>query len=434
MSAHVWALLVVRRIACDLPDLIRAHSDRLEAIVGNALFPHVLIRELARSTLIAVGTGPEGLEVLNQPKACHVERRHGYSRSGLHDRPERFRIDSMDVIPYWYDPLGRVFDLAGGEIADRATRWIVDEWNFDDDAVLAVDLELRQRRGYDDLYKHHGTNTKLEDLSSYLEWHAMFLVAGELVDDSSYPIVVPDYEDVEDPRMEWLGRYLNPTDGYRIGDLRSAVPLQPWLHVLDRGEGNWRTCEDADFEREVIDGDDIVVSANIEVSHGTVYSGVMVSSALVAQETATALLRSLQDVADFRAYALPDANDHYSRQFDSDEFILRGWLDDYMRETTGLEKHDEARRIDLSHARPSSRFEAWANVPVANPWLLRCVPCRLVKWSDELPNTDRRTRSSHSVGYRLSIARSDLLSYLTFEQMALVLEVSITRNFDDSSH
>ena len=112
---------------------IRDRSWIIE-VADDESFPHVSIRELARRSALtlhrakAVELKPgvaEHLEFVNQPVLTRVEpHQHGASNR-FDDRPgARFRFDSMDTIPYWYEPLGKLFGLSAQDVANKAERWL----------------------------------------------------------------------------------------------------------------------------------------------------------------------------------------------------------------------------------------------------------------------------------------------------------------------
>ncbi len=352
MSAQVWWLATVRRIAKAV-ELTDAQVDRIRRVATNPDWPHALLRELARRTLLDLDLDPDHeLSVSNQPASCQVERRHVYGREGF-ARSERFNFDSMDAIPYWFQEIADIYEIPITDFLQHAEHWVVDELGFDSESVLSADMAWRKRYDYDNFEKRHGSEPMCEDLSTYLEWHVQFLVAGQLAD-AGTPMVVDKDEDSPDPWSRWMDSFINPTGGWWIADLRDPTPLEPRLHRPAPAEETWRDRIDDDFDRELFADDGVVVDSYLDVSYGLLYENCWVKSALVTPQSALALLLACTTTSHDHNWALPEADSYRDNAFDEAGFRLIGWVASRNRESTGLEKHDPLRRIDLSHAVPDA--------------------------------------------------------------------------------
>ncbi len=122
----------------------------------------------------------------NTPLACRYPYESPYWRGGdewdFSREGRRYTFDSMDTMPYWFAPLGRVFHQTAQEVAWRAERWVVDSWGRTDKAWWDDPRELRDERNAMLASTRHGHIPVLENLQHYLEFHAMQCVAGELID------------------------------------------------------------------------------------------------------------------------------------------------------------------------------------------------------------------------------------------------------------
>jgi hypothetical protein len=113
LSARVWVLVTLQRVAAERPDELARHAVRFIAIATDQELPHAQIREIARSA--ALRLHPNDAETANliganRPVACHVDRSRSYdSDDRRRAGPVRYDFDSMDTLPYWYAPLARVF-------------------------------------------------------------------------------------------------------------------------------------------------------------------------------------------------------------------------------------------------------------------------------------------------------------------------------------
>ena len=428
MSAQVWWLAAVRRIARTVK-LTSSQIGRLRAVANSRTWPHALLREHARRTLLDLGSDPgHELSLLNQPASCQMKRRNVYGREG-HERSKRFNFDSLDVIPYWYERIARIFAIPMTDFLQNAERWIVDDLGFDTESVLSADKAWRKRYDYGDLDKRHGSAPSVDDLSTYLEWHAQFLVAGQLAD-AGMPMVVGDYEDSTDPWSEWMDGFINPTGGWLIADLRDPTPLEPRFHQPAPAKETWRDRTDEDFDRELFAENGLVVDSNLEVAYGPLFENCWVNSALVSPQSAVALLLACTTTSHNHNWALPEADSYGDNAHDEPGFRLIGWIAGRSRESTGLEKHDQLRRIDLSHAVPDATFgHVDDQTSEQAVWTLKSATAQLIKWSDS-PGDWKHDRPRYSEGRRTIVDTRELLTYLKAQELDLLLEVTIKRHYE----
>lgn len=126
LSARLWVFILLDRLAREAPKVIYPHFYRIMQEVLEPEIPHILIRHFAQSTAFALlECYPElisdeervKLESINKSPFSQVKiarPRHPVERrKGSKDL--RFTFDSMDTLPYWYEPLGRVFGKSANE-------------------------------------------------------------------------------------------------------------------------------------------------------------------------------------------------------------------------------------------------------------------------------------------------------------------------------
>ena len=441
MSAQVWVLIALRRLAVDNPESVSRFAPRLSRIATNREWPHALLREIARSTLSELPSDPtvpsaahhSTLAFVNQPTACKTSRRNLVPQDRERDEDVGFRFNQMDTVPYWFAPLGRVFGIATSEVESQAERWVVDELGYDETTVRVDRPTLRDRYRYQDIYNDHGSQPRVENLRTYLEWHAMFLVAGALVD-SDTPIVVPNYESPDDPWSRWLTGFLDLTGRLWISDQREPVPPRRHLHVLDPSRETWRDVSSADFDREVLDGDTLVVSASIDRSHGSLYEHLFLDSALLTPESARSLVSCLQNAPNPYSNPLPTDDDQHGVEINEPGFQLLGWLTDLDHEGGRLEEHDPLRRIRFRTVVPGQAFRNLiASTYSANEWQTSTHtlpgPVTVLRWSDE--PADRRTpaRPRYTAGRQTLVCIPELLTFLSNVGKDLIIKVVVSRHF-----
>jgi hypothetical protein len=360
------------------------------------------------------------------------------SRPRFDERPSpRFHFDAMDTLPYWYGPLAQVFNLPLEQVIDRAEKWIVDYLGFTNELV-ADDRATRGRKlEWGDTSNRQGSEPRTEDLQTYLEYHAMQLVAGQLLDEG-IPVARGWPDDLVDPWREWIRSHIDASEVGWIVDLRSPTPLRPETYGAIASRRDWRDRTEDDFLRELrIDreGEQMVASSRIETWVSDRWSSVQVASALVSPRTATALMRALQS-ADVHSYQLPEeyTGEHfYDGGIDEDGFQMLPWLLHEQREEAGLEEHDPLRRISLSYTRPGAVFLEHFSARTHREGRQVIDPNgEIIAWEidwDDSPAEERPSGDTYTQGRELWVRLPVLMAFLREKALDLLIEVQIARHF-----
>jgi hypothetical protein len=440
MSAKMWTLLALVRVADERPEILSGHAASFAEIALDRNFPHVVVREFARRIALGLPDSlPEetlqGLRFCNRPLSTHLERDHGYRHVGAGDDVKSsFRFDTLDTTRYWYEPLAQVFGLATGEIVRRADRWVTDVWGRTNE-----ECRTDPRRDRDDYDWHlvqndHGEQPLVEMLDSYLEYHVMLIVAGELLD-AETPVLVEPYEDAEDPWDYWLQSYTATDSDCWIADRRAPTPLEPACFGIVPTPQTLAQNDGSIFDSYLglaLGNDWLPVDEYISTQDEDRWVHIRVRSALVSPQTSAALMRALQ-TAPPREFRLPYAgedSDFNGGEIDEPSFQLLGWMEQLEKNREGLDRHDPyASKIPSSRTIPEPSFLALANV-VAD-----ATGCRfrvgndlriwVEIWSDGSPLGSRYEERETSDGQRTWVRIGDLLGYLRRREMDLILEVGV---------
>ena len=133
-------MVLFSRLADELPQVIVRHLRPLLEHATSQDFPHAQVREMAKRAALAVNGALPGaltadeLEILAMTNVAQASRfpRGDARHIGGVERPTQqdysFQFDTMDTVPYWYSPLGRVFGLGAPAVCERAARWITEVW------------------------------------------------------------------------------------------------------------------------------------------------------------------------------------------------------------------------------------------------------------------------------------------------------------------
>jgi hypothetical protein len=364
-----------------------------------------------------------------------VTRADGYGRTGEPSYRDitRFHFDTLDTTRYWFEPLARVFGIPVDEITRRADRWVTDAWGRTHEECNRDERRDRHEHEWQLLRNDHGSVPLIESLRTYIEYHAMLIVAGELIDQGA-PVLVAPYEDTEDPWWGWLRSHLDANEDYWLADRRAPTPLEPYCygHVPDASLFE-RTPDAFDELLGPHGSDSVVVDSWIHTDDDDHYVHLRVASALVSPESAPALLRALQ-TAPSRQFQLPYAGEgggYHGHEIDESGFQLLGWLDDIEVRWTTLDEHDPlARRIADGGATPQNDFLRALHLSAD------ATACHLYDetgnqevdieiWSDEAGPGERAEISRASEGRRTWVRRDALLRYLNHRGLDLVIEARV---------
>jgi hypothetical protein len=437
-SAKVAGLLGLDWISRGDPASVRPHLQTLISLATDPSWPHAQGREVAkRAALRIVEAFPDDvssetmarLRGVNTPVGFRRERRHARVPN---DRETgwRFDFDSWDTLHYWYEPLADVFGVPQAEVTRRAERWIVDVWKANNDSWWTDPRELRDN-SYRYTHNDHGTTPRIEIMRTYLEYHAMQLAAGEMVD--SLPVERKGWDPT--PWRSWLDDQLDTSPDWILADLRSPTPLYALLHGRLEPVVGGRRVPDSYFDQFLelrpARGDSIVVAAGLNAANSTERQWVAVDSALVAPDLALALVSALQSARDPSDYALPlkrTRDGFREHEIAEGPFVLSGWLEEHSRDRGRLDKFDpEARDLGYSFVAPSGHFLASGHLRVdATGLVIRTqegdVRAVVRLWDEGRSDRDDGVGGS---GFSVGVYRTALLPYLKKRRMDLLLTVKV---------
>lgn len=445
MSARCWVLLLLRHIAAARPDLLRSHAKALAQLAHEREFPHALARELARNAALAVASRfpdvlsaleQEQLKLMNRPRSCHRKRGHGFERNinAKESRGHRFGFNSIDTLPYWFAPAARVFGLTAEAFRERAEIWVVDRWGQTKAGWWDDPRELRRRDNWRQTTNDHGQAPTIDVRRTYLEFHAMCCVVGECLDVE--PVVYDSYEGAPCPFLDWLEGFLDPSDESQswLADLRVPTPhereafgafpvLEDWL--------NRRPLKDYDAALKHAGDDDFtVVCGDVNAHDHDRTGGIAVRSFLISPDSGLALLRALQTAEDHTRFDLPihgQGHELHEHGFEMYGFI--GTADG----EPGMQEHDPLRRTcHPCQLRQAEDFvgRLGGMVDLLGQQITDSrsrVIVRIERWSDLQNDADHPHRPASS-GQQVLVRRDSLLEYLARREMALILEVTLSRN------
>jgi hypothetical protein len=241
LHARLWLLIALSRLAIDEPKRVAKYEAVLKRIALSADTPHVVLRHFAAN---AISTSArhhasalsasdlkriETIGVSPFPLAKRDEdhyHRHSFYQDRDKGKPKYEPEFSLD---YDFDKsdvtnVCELFDKPRWEVRDSLTKW-VRSWDNKVPGMYETDgRETSTNRvgRMDDEYHLYGQQ---------LGWHALFLVAGELL--ATDPVVSDPYE--SDPWGEWKSRAaLTRGDGLWLADGTDLPPVETKVNLLEK--------------------------------------------------------------------------------------------------------------------------------------------------------------------------------------------------------
>ncbi len=451
LHAIQWLMIACARAATDYAASLAPFAERFVDWALNDQ-PHILIRQFAARTALALlrqgflSSGDSGdqldrrLRHVNVTRLPVVESR-SFQRVSRDTTEPDARDDKdrvyfyMDIGPYWYEPLGRVFGLAQSRVETEALKVIrrelhhsADGRTWRDDERRRRSLYSRDRYGMERTHASHGSYPDTDDYDFYFAYHAMMIVAGKLL------ATVPTHRDKEsgesDEFAEWLSRHdVTRNDGRWLADRRDPVPFQrPAWQERKEDDPEYDVITSKDLEEALGTNDVLTVWGYWTTANSSRIQTVRVQSALVSPGKSMALLRALSTVDNVYFYSIPSADAEH--QIDRAGFVLRGWI----------ACHEGDCRIDgkdkwsggVSHPPPMPAAEVVELMALrtdADKRIWRCKDGRQVLSSEvwgELERRDEDNRPERGERLRASIDFvTDLLATYGYD---LIVEVQIERH------
>ena len=452
LAARLWFGIAFDGMANECPDIASAVAGRLLRDVAlDDSFPHVLLRSFARDACEKLAklellplSDEELLRLASVDESTLPSRRRTAGDAPLgqsspsYREDRRFQFNWMDTVPYWYEPMLRMFsNLDGDEFLDEVERWIFDMWHHDDDVGKSEKRgRLQSEHNWALSDNGHGAMPTLERLDNHLEWHAMWCALGTFL--TRKPLI--DVEDTTDnlsSEMSW-NKLISPP--MWAADAAGPVPLeqrywQPDVECLNV----WLDGVEENIHRGALFPTDfsdyVVVDGSSSRRMSDRIESIRISSALVTPATVGALLRALATMSDSWDYKIPTEGEQ-NAEIDKPPYQLLGWLREHYRDSScGIDGKDPFRAYGLGVcSRPGERvIEScrlqgdamdgfrWVSDQIDTPMFLYRA------WGRPDEEEDDNHRSLVVAGYRLLAHKEQLQRFLLGEEKDLIVKVEVSR-------
>lgn len=456
LHAKQYLLIALARVSIENPQILK-HFHGIFSQQALTTISHALIQKFAAEIAINIEKAfprTYSNDIIEQLRKIGVSQLPVKEIAGYRDKTESYwhlenKVDTSlkfhhgwDFDQYWFEPLGNVFGISGKQVDELANEVIINEWCVDTDGRYKNDprSELWRSTHNGWVTRHdHGSYPRADDYNFYLSYHAMFVVAANLLD--KMPVVYR-HEWTEDEWAEWLNRHLlTRNDGYWLSDRRDPTPLlqREWIH--ENKTANWLSditkvdfLDGIIFERE--EETWLNVSGTWEEGDSNRTERFHIASALVSPAASSSLLNALTTCRNPYDFKLPDYQEE-EMGFESYPFELRGWI---WRQSTGnrLDEYDPfAAQITYPPYQIGESIVEKLQLSVDSEkrrWLLpdtekAAIICEL--WSSNKPSL-KEDPLRH--GERLNASLSFLKNLCLIMECELIIEVQIDRHYKYKSY
>ncbi|WP_211880084.1 hypothetical protein [Pseudarthrobacter albicanus] len=448
-DALLWLVMALDRAATTDARQVMDFVPLLSYIVESER-PHILIRD--RVDAIVKKVHAEQLPALGvqdrqrldptgtlrpEPLVLEYHERTRSKRSRYEKNDVGYDFD-FDFRDYWIAPLADCFGLDALDIEQKTAAVIREQWEGQFQGTFEEDERwMRKIFSPGETHTYKGERPKIRDLNSYLSFHSLFEVAGELATSR------PAYQDPSSDRDEFL-LWLEPstmtrTDGRWLSDRRDPEPKMagPDFPTTDNPIWRWNVAP-SDFVRHFTPDESglFTVWEDSSRENSRRRQEVTVRTALVDPSHSFALMAALQTASSPHDFRIPAAGDEL--EIDMAGYMLRGWIEvDSGR--NGIDEGDPfGSGMRYPPPRPSAQVQKVLNLkpdPDMRFWLpsaARSEPVFGVSAWDDL-HPQGHGRSVGSQGVRVQIRPESLDVVLDELKTDLIAEVTIDRKTFDYS-
>ncbi len=458
ITKREWLLFALHHISLRKPDFLEPYIDEISHHALSKEFPHAKIRYHAKEILINIEKNNPGvisfkelnkIKKVNEPKKLFTkDELEGWSipykgKNWSQKDDQFFNFDSMDTLPYWYSRLGRCFAQHRCHVADIAYKWIVNKWEITDKKCR----KDREENDYDwqKTSNRQGTEPVIEDLKLYAERHAMFMAAGELIDNQP---VFYDGDREGDRWHNWLRYRLRAAD---VSLPSQFIDIPPCTNenygIFNKDFEIWVKRDNREeFKDELfeVNNDWIIVGGSKSGVFEDRQFGVTVKTALVNSKTSEALARSIisedffplpyidvtyDTILPELEYDLENSSDYYifpDNEIDNGIFKLKSFLANWHQEMPFHSFDSKWPEHGRDYYFPSLDF--------CKKMHIYRLPNSL-KWFNQKGDEvayhkiwyDHYSSNKYTEGYKLVIKKDLLCQYLKIVSLDMIFKVTISR-------
>ena len=441
MHAQLWLLIALARVAKDVAFALVPHRAFFERVALSTEFPHIVMRAFAIDILreLAQTMASEEQEKLiaklapanrspypYAPSTDHRQLRYA-PRPDVSPQPEDSFYLDYDFNKYHVERLCGVFGCPGWNVKDQINAW-VRRW----DTNVRAMHDCPRSSSHDESWSS-GYVPDRDRYGGYLGWHALMLVAGDLL--ATRTVVEEDWSG--DAWAAFLKEYtLSRDDGLWLADLTDLFPLdltkEADIHMPESGETS-TIREDGNLLGPLVGFLEDKVVANWVPAVGRWSIGpdttITLQSVLANERDAQSVVMAIMsDEAFFRW--LPGDQEEITREFGCDGHTIQSWITTTPNPELQLDRHDPySSTTALCRPFPSDwtrdLLGTVASDEVTRHWWIDGKEAyRAEAWGAE---GGRGEHAWSNTGYRLLVTRGTLLSLLKQTDSSLVVALKLQK-------
>ncbi|WP_411562214.1 NACHT domain-containing protein [Pseudomonas shirazensis] len=243
----------------------------------------------------------------------------------------------VDIGPYWLAPLGRAFGVSEKGMEIRAGK-VIQGWLGGALGWSREDTRYTRKIFTEGETSHtHGSMPRTDDLRAYHAYHAMMIIASNLLETRT---VRQASDETNNEFEQWMeDQLLTRSDGGWLADRRDPPLVSHHLPKESSCDDDWCWRVTAEYlDRQLLTDDGMHVfwghwSTGEQQNRETV----SVRSSLVSRNGAQALVAALQTAPQLDGFTLPSADHHESLKIG--DFSLKGWVS-HRGDSLGLDEYD----------------------------------------------------------------------------------------------
>lgn len=283
---------------------------------------------------------------------------------------------AFDFDRYWLNSLEQMFNIPAKNLEKMIGNYIVRSMDVTLDKNGWIHDErnniFRSSKYEGRTYISQGIHPAIENLSFYLSYHGMFIIAGMLL--TREPLYISKEDDeLMNPYLSWLeDSFLKRGDGFLLVDGRTPVPIKLPQWAKDHLNDAWLSGVDRQYLHDsFFVNSDVCVRGYWEYMANGYREIVIVDSALVSRHTVSSLLTTLGDLLPHDYYLGSNSHIHDSEEepFNTEEWIVKGSiipdLDQYDPWASGTRYPDytiDESLIDGLYIRVNKLKTIWVNI------------------------------------------------------------------------
>ncbi|AYM60893.1 hypothetical protein [Agrobacterium fabrum] len=446
MHAQLWLLIALGPVAKKSAEALSQRRTFFVRIAFSTDFPHVVMRAFAIDILqdIAQTLSPEERDALTSklltanvspyphaPRPDYTEYRH-LSRPDSSLRSDNAFYFDYDFNKYQLERLCHVFAYPGWEAEDRIEAW-VRRW----DATVQSMNECPRSSSYDQAWSS-GYLPDRDRYGGYLAWHALMLLAGELL--ATRTVVGEDWSG--DAWSAYLKEYrLSHRDNLWLSDLTDPFPLDiPKEADIPMPEDESTAREDRrllepllGIKTDKLVGDWIPVAGRWSIGRET--TATLTSVLAGAGDAKLTAMAWLSGTHFFRW--LPDDQEEIARHFGEDGHSVRAWIEKTPHTERQLDRHDPYAAVTaLDRPFPSKSTIDSMKLEPDDAAIRRWSAGDALKFRAEAWGAEggRGEYAWSDTGNRLFVANGALTSMLTMTGLSLVVTLKLQKYHKDKSN